>query len=366
MPARLRLRLRGGCVVGLAACLAAAAASGCKRPPPKEYEQGVACLEQGDLAGAIVCFDEALRLAPRLADAHYRRGLAFYRRAQGSQKDRDLDAALLDNDRATFEFEMALGLDRSHKEAAALRDEAQSNALLYKREYDLDKAIQLQSEAIKTHPDKAEPYDRRGCAYVSRADFFDEPADYDRAIDDFGTAARLAPRYVQAWYNRATVLMIRGQQEHGSGDRHGAQGEDGRECYRRAVASYDRAVADFRRAAELDPAVAAARGAGADAGQYPEEDEDLLTTPYDGEVKDFEPSRIVCPRMVRAYYLRGDALCKLGEWDRALADLDEAIRLYPRFGEAFANRALAHEAKGEAQKAEADRAEARRLGSMFE
>lgn len=340
--------------------------AGCAPETPEAYRHGLACLDRDDLDGAIACFDEALRAAPALADAHYQRGLAFFRRGQAHHKGRDLDAALLDNDRAIFECAAALGLRRSHAAAATLRKSALANGELYKREFDLDEAVRRADEAVRAAPDKAEAYDRRGCDYVARADFYDSPADYQRALDDFAEAARLRPDYVQAWYNRATVLMVRGQQLHGAADRAAAQGETAQEDYRRAVGYYDRAIDDFRRAAALDPAVAAARGAGDDAHRYPEDDEDLLTTPYDLEVPDFEPSRIVCPRMARAHYLRGDALLKLGEPGRAVSDLTEAIRLFPRFAEAHANRALAHQALGRLKEAQADQTKARRLGSSFD
>ena len=57
----------------------------------------------------------------------------------------------------------------------------------------------------------------------------------------------------------------------------------------------------------------------------------------------------------------GVARARKGEFDRAIADFSEAIRLDPSYAEALSNRALAYEKKGELGKAEEDRARVKRL-----
>ncbi len=340
-----------------------APAAGCKDRPPPAYEFGKDYLENGELEDAIVCFDEAMRAAPRMADVYYQRGLAYYNKGQAFHAQRDLDRAFLNNDRAIFELENALRLNGRHAQAAALSEQARKNSEIYKREFDADRAIDLATEELRESPAKAVAHDRRGCAYVRRGDFQDDPADYDRAIEDFTAAVLLDPSFVQAWYNRATVMMFKGQQAHGSGDHRAMLEEDPTDSYRQAVCYYDRSIADFSRAAQLDPSLVEPLGSPVAAAH--EDDDLVLARRYDGAIADFEPSPMLCPRIARAYYLRGDAQLKLGNFREAAADFREAIRLYPRFAEAYANRAFAYEGLGDDEKAEADRSTAGRLGSMF-
>jgi Flp pilus assembly protein TadD len=50
------------------------------------------------------------------------------------------------------------------------------------------------------------------------------------------------------------------------------------------------------------------------------------------------------------------------EFDKAILDFTEAIRLNPSFGEAYQQRGLAYEKSGEKAKAEEDFAQAKKLG----
>jgi tetratricopeptide (TPR) repeat protein len=55
-----------------------------------------------------------------------------------------------------------------------------------------------------------------------------------------------------------------------------------------------------------------------------------------------------------AYNNRGNAYNQKGEYDRAIADLDQAIRLDPKLTGAYANRGVAYEAKNDPDHAIAD------------
>lgn len=62
---------------------------------------------------------------------------------------------------------------------------------------------------------------------------------------------------------------------------------------------------------------------------------------------------------MQAYWIvlrdRGKAFAEKGDWDHAIADFNEAIRLNPKDAEAFSGRAAAYEAKGDLVRAAADR-----------
>ena len=64
-----------------------------------------------------------------------------------------------------------------------------------------------------------------------------------------------------------------------------------------------------------------------------------------------------------AYFNRGEAYRLKGEYDQAISDYSEAIRLSPKYVRAYRGRGIAYEKKGERVMAEADYGEANRLES---
>jgi tetratricopeptide (TPR) repeat protein len=73
----------------------------------------------------------------------------------------------------------------------------------------------------------------------------------------------------------------------------------------------------------------------------------------------------VNPRSAYAYLTRGDSRIQEKEYDKAIADFTEAIRLDPNFAHAYYNRAYAWNAKKEYDRAIADFTEAIRLDPNF-
>jgi tetratricopeptide (TPR) repeat protein len=65
--------------------------------------------------------------------------------------------------------------------------------------------------------------------------------------------------------------------------------------------------------------------------------------------------------LVRIYYNRGNAYRDKGQYDRAIQDYDEAIRLDPKYADAFNNRGYTYNAKGQYDRAIKDFDEAIRL-----
>lgn len=110
--------------------------------------------------------------------------------------------------------------------------------------------------------------------YYNRGFGYQGTADYDRAIADYSKAIDLNPKFANAYNNRGTVYGIKGD--------------------------HDRAIADFTKAIDLDP-------------------------------KD-----------ANAFNNRCFARAITGQAQAALADCDTALRLKPDYADAFANRALAY------------------------
>ena len=82
---------------------------------------------------------------------------------------------------------------------------------------------------------------------------------------------------------------------------------------------------------------------------------------YDKAIQDFDEAIRLEPNRGDAFNNRGDAWDAKQEYDKAIRDFDEAIRLNPNDDDAFLNRSIARHAKGEYDKAIQDFNQAIRL-----
>lgn len=113
-----------------------------------------------------------------------------------------------------------------------------------------------------------------------------------------------------------------------------------------ALRDYDRAIADFNKAIELDPKNFGAfnnRGTAFRA----KNDNDRALADYSAAIK-------LAPTFAVAYKNRGVVNFAKGDNDRAIADYSEAIRLDPRYVVAYNNRAWSYHVKGDDVKGLAD------------
>jgi len=146
---------------------------------------GIARMNRGQLDQAIPEFQEALRVDPNSAAAHWHLGQALATRAQ--------DGAI-DHLRRSVE----LGPDN----AAAQRDLV--TALLRAGQY--DEAVDHLRKAVPAMPDAAVAYNTLGVGFVSHHKL-------DDAIVQFREAVRLRPTYVEAYNNLGTALAFQGKSE---------------------------------------------------------------------------------------------------------------------------------------------------------
>jgi tetratricopeptide (TPR) repeat protein/serine/threonine protein kinase len=255
----------------------------------KEYDQ------------ALEDYTEALRLAPRDAEAYVGRGLAYANKG-------DLGRAIAD-------YDQGIALDPKYALAYHNRGDA------YRLKGASGRAIADCTEAIRLDPKFAPAYGTRGAAHRQKGDLREAIADYDRAIE-------LDPKYTWAYSNRGEAYRLKG-----------ASG---------------RAIADCTEAIRLDPNYALAYGTRGAARRQKGELREAIA--------DYDRAIALDPKYTWAYFNRGLAFYDQKEYDKAIKDYDRAIALDPTDASAYRNRALAHEQNGDAARARADREKASSLG----
>ena len=83
---------------------------------------------------------------------------------------------------------------------------------------------------------------------------------------------------------------------------------------------------------------------------------------YDQAIADYTEAIRLNPEYAEAYCNRGVAYWEKGNDDKAIADFTEAIRLNPEYARAYQNRGVAYGKKGENSKAKSDYDQAKKFG----
>jgi serine/threonine protein kinase len=192
---------------------------------------------------------------------------------------------------------------------------------------DYDRAIIDYGEAIHLNPKDAVAYCSRGIAWRNKSD-------PDRAIKDFDEVVRLAPEEGTGYCLRAFAWAAKGDRE--------------------------RARRDYEEALRRDPENTARLGSQTSAIYLTSGDVDYFLGKYDDALQAYDFAIIFDMRDASGFNNRGNAWLKKKEYDIAIRDYDEAIRLDPK-GAAFFNRGLAWAEKNEYDKAIKDYDEVIRL-----
>jgi tetratricopeptide (TPR) repeat protein len=174
----------------------------------------------------------------------------------------------------------------------------------YLQQGGMDKAIADAAQTLRLDAEAVETYKIRAWAYEWKGED-------DKAIADYTKAIRLNPKDVTAYYARGSVYYRKAERDKAMADnqtqRHGN------------TLAFEQTFDQGNAAATL---------------------------------KD-RPSNSLVPNGWRVIYEN--------DFDNAIADYTEAIRLDPKLGEAYHYRGLLYQAKGDHRQAEADMAEAKRL-----
>ena len=233
-------------------------------------------------------------------------------------------------------------------------------------------------------------------AHLIRTTAFSLKGEYDRKIAQASKAIRLNPRLDTAYQQRASVHFDKGELEQGIADLSDAIRLVGQPRYywRRGIAyrdlgMFDQAVADLNEAfrsgdyrqgdyservltclikGDVDRAMAdseemirlrpqAADGYVARGGAH------WFKRDFDRALADFDKAQQLATIRLLFYY-RAECCRDKGDFQRAFSDLSEAIRLDPKYAEAYRRRAVVRVRLGQFQAASDDVAHAIRVGQQ--
>jgi tetratricopeptide (TPR) repeat protein len=276
----------------------------------KPSADGAACADDNGKDEAIAACNRLLALNPKDAAAYNHRGRAYGRKE--------------DYDRAIADLDQAIRLDPKYAGTGTqfgLSVTYYSRAVTYVHRQEFDRAIADLDQAIRFDAKNALLYASRGSVYGNKGDYERAVADYDRAI-------RLDPKQ-QHWADFAGVGAVaysdRAEAYEGNNDP-------------------DHALADFEQALQLDPSLAAARrGRERVAALLAQRSKPQPTTDLEKcrNEDDELPRRLeACTRaieanfgsktdLVLAHMVRANLYAKLRQFDRVIADADDALRLNP-------------------------------------
>lgn len=297
-------------------------------------QQGNFRMELGEMDGAIEAYTRAIRLDPNYAEAHYKRGFAYYVKGDYDRANEDLKQSIqLNPDLAIVAVTEAI--EQMPNDASLYWHRGTA----YARKSHYDCAIKDFNNAIQLNPDVAEAYYSRGLAYYNRGNF-------DRAIEDFNAAIKLKPDYTNAYIKRGTAYLNKGDYIHSLDDftkvlerkTDDAMVYALRGTVYRKLSSFVLAIADYTKAIELnlnDAQVYCCRGL-----TYHDEGD------FDRAIKDYTKVIQLNRNFAEAYHCRGNAYNNIGDVDRAISDFDSAIALKPDYAETYNQRGVAYYTKG--------------------
>jgi tetratricopeptide (TPR) repeat protein len=285
---------------------------------------------------AIAHFQEAIRLQPGYADAHYNLGLTLHK-----VPGRD--------DEAIKEYRLTLRLKPDYVDARNnLGNALESMGRLPEAMAQFQEALRLEpadaeahynlgnglvasgrtiaaiaqyKEAIRLRPDYVEAHFNLGNSFVSNGD----PSE---AIEQYEAAIRLRPDYADARFNLANALDSVGRREE--------------------------AIAEFEETVRLKPDFAEARN-------YLACDLATIPTRIDEAIAQFQKALLLKPDYLMARFNLGNAFSSLGRTGEAITQYEEALRLKPDYVPALCNLGIAMKTEGRIPEAIAKYEEALRL-----
>jgi tetratricopeptide (TPR) repeat protein len=302
--------------------------------PADLFQRAVALQGLGRIDRALATYTEVLQRDPNEVQALINRGTILSGAGKYGQAIADFDNAIRlmpDNVLAYMERGNAYGQTGEFARSLA----------------DLNKAISLSPSNAQT--------------YVMRGVSLGHQGKNQRALADYSTALSINPRNVDALTDRAAISELQGDNDKAVKDLTTAislldNDNDSLAHYNRGVAyfamqQYDKALADYTAAIEIDGKMDVAYG------------NRCLTRVLLGRElakasDDCDKAIELNPNGQNLYNVRGFVDLKLGRNDQALADYNTALKLDPNSPHALYGRGLAKKRRGDVD-GEADRSAAR-------
>lgn len=281
--------------------------------------RGMRYVLKGDYNRAAPDLDEAIRIIPEDAQFRNLRGIALAQTGELDRAKADFDEAI----RRNPGFAAAYG-NRGNLHVA--RGEA-------------DLAIKDCNASIKLDPALAESWNTCGLAYIQKGS-------WDLAIREFGEAIRINPEYSDAHKNRSFAYYAKGDAKRSIADSDraitlnpmdpGSYANRGRTYL--DLGEYDRAISDLTQAIQRPKA-------GRLPGQRALPGSTRVTLDQPMYYNASDPQVQIDPHFADAFRNRGIAYFHKGDFERSVADLDEAVRLDPTNDTAITWRDKAKKAK---------------------
>ena len=301
-------------------------------PPPERlatapkaddfFIQAVDKKNKGDNQGAIIAYNEAIRLNPNDADAYYNRG--------------KVRSDLGDKPGAIDDYNLAIKFNPNDAYAYNNRGNVRDDL------GDKQGAIDDFNQAIKINPNLAQVYYNRG--FVR-----DDLGDKQGAIDDYNLAIKINPNFAKAYNNRGVARNELGDKQGAIVDYNqaininpnDAEAYNNRGNIRDDLGDNQGAIDDYNQAIKFNPNNAKAYS---NRGNVRNELGDKQ-----GAIDDFNQAIKINSNDALAYNNRGIVRSELGDKQGAIDDFNQAIKINPNYADAYKNRGIVRYELGDNQ-----------------
>ena len=327
--------------------------------------RGYAHFKKGEYDHAIVDYNKAIELDPKYVKAYNNRGAAH-------EQNGDKDKAIADY-RKVLEFSPSTqdakdGLARLVVTATGEQEVSYTDCA--QRE-DIGRRIGGCTQIIERGEREAQ--EDRSIAYFYRGYAYSRKDDYDRAILDYNKAIELYPKFALAYNNRGYAHEQKGDKDKAIADYRKVLDLDPSDQYAKdalallgvtATGEQEDSYSDCAQREDFDRTL---RGCTQIIGRGEQETREWRATAYvyrgnayfknsefDRAIADYNKAIELDPRDAITFNNRGLSYFEKGEYERAIADNTTAIELDPKYAPAYNGRGLAYERQGDKEKAGAD------------